>query len=100
MAYTCVVFRDGVCDWLLVDRERTRAAAAAAGKTCASCSVNKTPLWRDAEDGTPLCNACGIRYVPSTHLHVPSHNNIVIVGLVSTDHLNIAQSLTFLSYLK
>ncbi|KAG7236759.1 hypothetical protein INR49_029527 [Caranx melampygus] len=19
-------------------------------------------MWRDAEDGTPLCNACGIRY--------------------------------------
>ncbi|GIX84713.1 GATA-type zinc finger protein 1 [Caerostris darwini] len=31
-------------------------------KHCASCSVKKTPLWRDAEDGTPLCNACGIRY--------------------------------------
>lgn len=32
------------------------------GKECASCGVCKTPLWRDAEDGTPLCNACGIRY--------------------------------------
>ncbi|XP_028678636.1 GATA-type zinc finger protein 1 [Erpetoichthys calabaricus] len=31
-------------------------------KVCASCSTRKTPLWRDAEDGTPLCNACGIRY--------------------------------------
>lgn len=31
-------------------------------KHCASCSAVKTPLWRDAEDGTPLCNACGIRY--------------------------------------
>ncbi|EDO38343.1 predicted protein [Nematostella vectensis] len=31
-------------------------------KECASCGVAKTPLWRDAEDGTPLCNACGIRY--------------------------------------
>ncbi|TSK62626.1 GATA-type zinc finger protein 1 [Bagarius yarrelli] len=31
-------------------------------KTCASCCTRKTPLWRDAEDGTPLCNACGIRY--------------------------------------
>lgn len=31
-------------------------------KQCASCSSLKTPLWRDAEDGTPLCNACGIRY--------------------------------------
>ena len=32
------------------------------GKECASCGAVKTPLWRDAEDGTPLCNACGIRY--------------------------------------
>ncbi|XP_041357833.1 GATA-type zinc finger protein 1-like [Gigantopelta aegis] len=31
-------------------------------KACASCSTRRTPLWRDAEDGTPLCNACGIRY--------------------------------------
>ncbi|XP_078515300.1 GATA-type zinc finger protein 1 [Lissotriton helveticus] len=31
-------------------------------KRCASCKTCKTPLWRDAEDGTPLCNACGIRY--------------------------------------
>ncbi|OCT90394.1 uncharacterized protein LOC108711699 [Xenopus laevis] len=31
-------------------------------KRCASCKTLKTPLWRDAEDGTPLCNACGIRY--------------------------------------
>ncbi|XP_058027281.1 GATA-type zinc finger protein 1 [Ahaetulla prasina] len=31
-------------------------------KCCASCKTRKTPLWRDAEDGTPLCNACGIRY--------------------------------------
>ncbi|XP_069127123.1 uncharacterized protein [Argopecten irradians] len=31
-------------------------------KTCASCGTRRTPLWRDAEDGTPLCNACGIRF--------------------------------------
>ena len=31
------------------------------GKQCASCGTKKTPLWRDAEDGTSLCNACGIR---------------------------------------
>ncbi|KAK7495061.1 hypothetical protein BaRGS_00013701 [Batillaria attramentaria] len=31
-------------------------------KSCASCGTRRTPLWRDAEDGTPLCNACGIRY--------------------------------------
>ena len=31
-------------------------------KECASCGTYRTPLWRDAEDGTPLCNACGIRY--------------------------------------
>uniref|UniRef100_W5MLS8 GATA-type domain-containing protein n=1 Tax=Lepisosteus oculatus TaxID=7918 RepID=W5MLS8_LEPOC len=34
----------------------------AENKICASCDTRKTPLWRDAEDGTPLCNACGIRY--------------------------------------
>nr|XP_054765262.1 uncharacterized protein LOC129272049 [Lytechinus pictus] len=34
----------------------------AQGKTCESCKTARTPLWRDAEDGTPLCNACGIRY--------------------------------------
>ncbi|XP_072172484.1 uncharacterized protein [Diadema setosum] len=32
------------------------------GKQCESCKTRCTPLWRDAEDGTPLCNACGIRY--------------------------------------
>ncbi|XP_038148404.1 GATA-type zinc finger protein 1 [Cyprinodon tularosa] len=32
------------------------------GKICASCCTRKTPMWRDAENGTPLCNACGIRY--------------------------------------
>ena len=31
-------------------------------KTCASCKTKKTPLWRDSEDGTPFCNACGIRF--------------------------------------
>ena len=31
-------------------------------KTCASCGTKKTPLWRDADDGTPYCNACGIRF--------------------------------------
>ncbi len=31
-------------------------------KTCASCDTKKTPLWRDADDGTPYCNACGIRF--------------------------------------
>ncbi|XP_047632970.1 GATA-type zinc finger protein 1 [Phacochoerus africanus] len=31
-------------------------------RRCASCRTQRTPLWRDAEDGTPLCNACGIRY--------------------------------------
>uniref|UniRef100_A0A3B4A3B4 GATA-type domain-containing protein n=1 Tax=Periophthalmus magnuspinnatus TaxID=409849 RepID=A0A3B4A3B4_9GOBI len=39
-------------------RSRTRAL----DKVCASCCTKKTPMWRDAEDGTPLCNACGIRY--------------------------------------
>ncbi|XP_061212487.1 GATA-type zinc finger protein 1 [Neopsephotus bourkii] len=31
-------------------------------KRCASCGTRRTLLWRAAEDGTPLCNACGIRY--------------------------------------
>ena len=31
-------------------------------KVCASRKTKKTPLWRDAEDGTPYCNACGIRF--------------------------------------
>ena len=30
-------------------------------KTCVLCKTTKTPLWRDAVDGTPYCNACGIR---------------------------------------
>ncbi|XP_058381405.1 GATA-type zinc finger protein 1 [Diceros bicornis minor] len=37
-------------------------ALASGPRRCASCSTQRTPLWRDAEDGTPLCNACGIRY--------------------------------------
>ncbi|KAK2187597.1 hypothetical protein NP493_160g00032 [Ridgeia piscesae] len=32
------------------------------GRQCASCNTRRTALWRGAEDGTPLCNACGIRY--------------------------------------
>lgn len=31
-------------------------------KECASCHTRKTPMWRDAPDGVPYCNACGIRY--------------------------------------
>ncbi|KAM4754566.1 GATA-type zinc finger protein 1 [Cyanocitta cristata] len=31
-------------------------------KRCTSCKTRRTPLWRTAEDGTVLCNACGIRY--------------------------------------
>uniref|UniRef100_A0A8C0P2U9 GATA-type zinc finger protein 1 n=1 Tax=Canis lupus familiaris TaxID=9615 RepID=A0A8C0P2U9_CANLF len=37
-------------------------AEALGPRCCASCRTQRTPLWRDAEDGTPLCNACGIRY--------------------------------------
>eukprot|EP00052_Salpingoeca_macrocollata_P009750 m.76646 g.76646 ORF g.76646 m.76646 type:complete len:349 (-) comp17241_c0_seq1:141-1187(-) len=29
---------------------------------CACCNRTETPMWRNAGDGTPLCNACGIRY--------------------------------------
>ncbi|XP_062402755.1 GATA-type zinc finger protein 1 isoform X2 [Sardina pilchardus] len=42
--------------------EESESFSLSKSKTCASCCTRKTPLWRDAEDGTPLCNACGIRY--------------------------------------
>ncbi|XP_018617216.1 GATA-type zinc finger protein 1 isoform X2 [Scleropages formosus] len=42
--------------------EETDTVGLSKNKMCASCSTKTTPLWRDAEDGTPLCNACGIRY--------------------------------------
>ncbi|KAM9685356.1 GATA-type zinc finger protein 1 [Trichechus inunguis] len=43
--------------------EADRGGSVALGpRRCASCRTQRTPLWRDAEDGTPLCNACGIRY--------------------------------------
>ncbi|XP_042581176.1 LOW QUALITY PROTEIN: GATA-type zinc finger protein 1 [Cyprinus carpio] len=42
--------------------EESDPCALSRSKMCASCRTRKTPLWRDAEDGTPLCNACGIRY--------------------------------------
>ncbi|XP_034716045.1 GATA-type zinc finger protein 1 [Etheostoma cragini] len=44
------------------DEESSPTTSVSKGKACASCSTRKTPMWRDAEDGTPLCNACGIRY--------------------------------------
>uniref|UniRef100_A0A671TX46 GATA-type domain-containing protein n=1 Tax=Sparus aurata TaxID=8175 RepID=A0A671TX46_SPAAU len=44
------------------EEESDPAASVSKGKVCASCCTRKTPMWRDAEDGTPLCNACGIRY--------------------------------------
>lgn len=44
------------------DEESDSATSSSKGKVCASCCTRKTPMWRDAEDGTPLCNACGIRY--------------------------------------
>ncbi|XP_047435496.1 GATA-type zinc finger protein 1 [Mugil cephalus] len=44
------------------DEEDDQTANVLKDKVCASCSTRKTPMWRDAEDGTPLCNACGIRY--------------------------------------
>ncbi|KAJ8001711.1 hypothetical protein DPEC_G00172290 [Dallia pectoralis] len=42
--------------------EESDPSSLSRNKICASCCTKKTPLWRDAEDGTPLCNACGIRY--------------------------------------
>ncbi|KAI9545700.1 hypothetical protein NQZ68_034470 [Dissostichus eleginoides] len=44
------------------DEETSWMNSVSKGKVCASCCTRKTPMWRDAEDGTPLCNACGIRY--------------------------------------
>ncbi|XP_023128541.2 GATA-type zinc finger protein 1 isoform X3 [Amphiprion ocellaris] len=44
------------------DDEKDLTANVFKSKVCASCCTRKTPMWRDAEDGTPLCNACGIRY--------------------------------------
>ncbi|XP_071329417.1 GATA-type zinc finger protein 1 isoform X1 [Trachinotus anak] len=44
------------------DEESDPTTAVSKDKVCASCCTRKTPMWRDAEDGTPLCNACGIRY--------------------------------------
>ncbi|XP_028261476.1 GATA-type zinc finger protein 1 [Parambassis ranga] len=44
------------------DEENDLTINVSKGKVCASCCTRKTPMWRDAEDGTPLCNACGIRY--------------------------------------
>ncbi|KAM8880141.1 GATA-type zinc finger protein 1 isoform 1-T3 [Spinachia spinachia] len=44
------------------DDESYLTASVSKGKACESCCTRKTPMWRDAEDGTPLCNACGIRY--------------------------------------
>eukprot|EP01136_Pigoraptor_vietnamica_P037545 Opistho-1_new@105629 len=38
------------------------ASPRAGAKECASCGTRKTPMWRDDPEGTPLCNACGIRY--------------------------------------
>ncbi|XP_077185887.1 GATA-type zinc finger protein 1 isoform X2 [Paroedura picta] len=43
-------------------KEKEGALSTHRSKCCASCKTRKTPQWRDAEDGTPLCNACGIRY--------------------------------------
>ncbi|XP_038569597.1 GATA-type zinc finger protein 1 isoform X1 [Micropterus salmoides] len=44
------------------DEESDPMTSVSKCKVCASCCTRKTPMWRDAEDGTPLCNACGIRY--------------------------------------
>lgn len=42
--------------------QKSSRSAGSKSKVCASCSTRKTPLWRDSDDGTPYCNACGIRF--------------------------------------
>ena len=54
-------------------------------KTCVSCGTHRTPIWRDIDENTPLCNTCGISwkksrirctvcwYVPLTDLEVVSY---------------------------
>ena len=38
-------------------------ASSSARKKCASCSVRRTPYWREGwREGVLLCNACGIRF--------------------------------------
>ena len=49
-------------DVINTERKNKSCKPAVKVKTCASCKTKKTPLWRDAEDGTPYCNACGIRF--------------------------------------
>lgn len=44
------------------EKKSPKSRAVQKSKTCASCKTKKTPLWRDSEDGTPYCNACGIRF--------------------------------------
>ena len=49
-------------DVINTEKKNKSCKAVVKVKTCASCKTKKTPLWRDAEDGTPYCNACGIRF--------------------------------------
>ncbi|XP_061088570.1 GATA-type zinc finger protein 1 isoform X2 [Conger conger] len=50
-------------------------------KMCASCNTKKTPLWRDAEDGTPLCNACGIRHLADALIQSDVQQIIIKIGM-------------------
>uniref|UniRef100_A0A8C4J644 GATA-type domain-containing protein n=1 Tax=Dromaius novaehollandiae TaxID=8790 RepID=A0A8C4J644_DRONO len=43
-------------------QRRSHRRPSAGSRRCASCKTRRTPLWRIAEAGTRLCNACGIRY--------------------------------------
>lgn len=42
------------------------------GQSCCNCKTTKTPLWRRSENGTLMCNACGL-YYRANKTHRPVH---------------------------
>ncbi|WAR22697.1 ZGLP1-like protein [Mya arenaria] len=57
-------------------------------KTCASCKTRRTPLWRDSEDGTPLCNACGIRTKNTSKPPNPNISNQAHLPLLQVQEIS------------